>query len=171
MTNIWRILLILLVIGFAGMCAYFYPQLPATMASHFDGEGQPDNFSSKQGYFILMSTVAFFAAVVPYLVTALIGGLSLSWLNVPNKEYWMAAERRQQTLKMIQGRFEFFAVAQLALLAAINLLVIRANLEQAPLSGASLGIILAFVVFAILWSIGFYRMFQIPARPIGTNFE
>ena len=69
------------------------------------------------------------AALLGFGVPALIGVLPVSLVNVPNKEYWFAPERRESTLAYFRMSFAWFGCALLAFLIFVNELVFRANLE------------------------------------------
>jgi uncharacterized membrane protein len=82
----------------------YYPRLPAQVAQHFGAFGQPDAWGSKMQFLIMhVVTISFMAAMI------LGSGLGMtkipnSMINVPNKDYWLAPERREQTVAYIQSR-------------------------------------------------------------------
>lgn len=84
---------------------HYYPRLPAEVAHHFGVSGQPDAWGSKLHFLIIyLVTVAVMAA------TFLGFGLAMpkmpnARINLPNKDYWLAPERRQQTLDYMLPRF------------------------------------------------------------------
>ena len=47
-----KILLVILSVIFIGQLVYFYPQFPATIASHFNASGQANNWMSKSSFYI-----------------------------------------------------------------------------------------------------------------------
>ena len=59
----------------------------------------------------------------------MIGKMPERLINMPNKDYWFADERRAETMDIIQHFFEWFSAALLALFIGINQLVFRANLN------------------------------------------
>ena len=46
-----RLLLIALLGLIAAQCGFYGPQMPSTMASHFDGHGEPNGWSSRAAFF------------------------------------------------------------------------------------------------------------------------
>lgn len=89
---------VLIAIGVFCHFLWWYPRLPAEVPSHFDGNGNPDQTMKKNSYFLLMSLLQ---------ATFLIGFPILIWFskkipnslyNLPNKEYWLTPERRDETL-------------------------------------------------------------------------
>ncbi len=86
----------------------YYPGLPAQVAQHFGASGQPDVWGSKRQFLIMhLVTISFEAAII------LVCGLAMakipsSLISLPNKEYWLAPERRKQTLAYMQARLLWF---------------------------------------------------------------
>lgn len=156
-----KIIVFFLIAVFVSQSVYYYPNLPEKMASHFGASGRPDGWMSKQGYFAFMAfilaLIIFEFAVLPWLI----GKMPISLLNMPNKEYWFAEERRAETLNIIGRYFEWFSAALLTLFIGINQLVIRANLGGGSLSPQSWILLAAFFVFVIVWLVKFMRRFRV----------
>jgi hypothetical protein len=86
-------------------------------------------------------------------------------INLPNREYWLAPERRAETFAFMDRQLFWFGMATLALLGIIFQLVIQANLSPKPylpssLMVASLGI---YGAFTAVWLIRFLLRFRKPA--------
>ena len=75
-----------------------YPLLPARMASHFGPHGEVTNWQSKEQFFMTMVVVVGVSLVAGFVVPQLIGVLPANMVNLPHKEYWLAAERREETM-------------------------------------------------------------------------
>lgn len=154
------VLLILTVIFFVQI-GFYYPSLPETMATHFDAAGNPDGWLSKTNFvifeFFLMLIVVGQFALIPLLVEK----MPHSLVNIPNKNYWLAEERRAETFGFIRKYFEWFAVVLLLMFIAINQLVFQANIDQKNLSGNLAWLIVAaFLLFTVVWLIGLMRKFR-----------
>lgn len=156
-----RIVLYFLIGFFIAQTTWYYPNLPEKIASHFNAFGEPDGWMSKSNFLIFEAIVLLFIIAEFTLLPRLIEKSPNSMLNLPNKDYWLADERREQTFSVIRTYFEWFAVALFALFIGINQLVYRANLTSENLSSQSWLIIGAFLVFTILWMIKFVRQFKI----------
>jgi len=108
----------------------YYPQLPARLASHFDAGGQPNGWSSKFVYFAVQGLVVLLLALcfgaLPRWVERAPNGL----VNLPNKDYWLAPERRTTTLGQIASALTWFGCVALVLVIAITSLVIDFNLNR-----------------------------------------
>jgi len=142
---------------------YHLPLLPERMATHFGPTGRPDGWTDK-GTFI----VSGFALMA--LVTGLQAGIAVllarspnELINLPNKAFWLAPERRAQTIAILADQMLIFGVATNALLVAIFHQVFRANLMPNPQLGASTWITLAaYLVYTVVWGIGLTYRFRRP---------
>src|SRR5215471_9733898 len=81
---------------------YFYPQLPDTMSSHFDGSGRPNGWSSKPFFFGFYLMLVLFMFSISRAVPALIERKP-SITNIPNKDYWLSSERLDGTLEFLRN--------------------------------------------------------------------
>ena len=134
MMGIPRRILWLLVAAAALQIAWFYPQLPAKVASHFDGQGRPNGWMSKDGFFLLYGAMLALQLAVFGAGARLIRRLPDRWFNLPHRDYWLAPERRDQTLDYLEGWGLWFGCAVMAFLLGIFQLAIEANLKQSPLA-------------------------------------
>jgi hypothetical protein len=73
-----------------------------------------------------------------------------SLINLPNKEHWLAEERRGEAFSIIRNFFEWFSVGLLGLFMAVNEMVFRANLNRQNLSDLIWVVLIAFVLF-VAW--------------------
>ena len=146
---------------FVSQCVYYYPNLPEIIASHFDGAGKPNGWMSKQSFFLLEVVILGFIILEFTFLPWMIGKMPNRLINMPNKDYWFAAERRTETINIIQHFFEWFSAALLALFVSVNQLVFRANLTGENLSSCSWLILGTFLLFVIIWLIKFLRQFRI----------
>ena len=95
---------------------YYYPRLPDQVAHHFGASGRPDAFGSKMHFLILyIVTIAITAAMFLGFGLAL-PKIPNSLINLPNKDYWLAPERRRQTLDYILPQMLWFGSLTLMLL-------------------------------------------------------
>lgn len=156
-----RLTLYLLIGFFAAQTAWYYPNLPEKIATHFNAFGEADGWMLKQNFLILEAIVLLFILAEFTLLPLLIQKMPDSLINMPNKQFWLAQERRGETFAVIRTYFEWFSVALLTLFIGINQLIFRANLTRENLSPESWLMIGAFLIFVILWSIKFVRQFKI----------
>ncbi len=156
-----RTILYLLIGVFLAQIVYYYPNLPETVASHFNGLGEPDGWMSRQNCVIFEGVLLLIIIFEFTLLPLVIEKMPNSLLNLPNKNYWLSAERREATFGTIRNNFEWFSVALLSLFTAVNQLVFRANINRENLLSTEMWLIIgAFLAFTIIWLIKFIRRFR-----------
>jgi hypothetical protein len=136
--------------------------LPARVASHFGANGLANGFMARDVYLVF----AIGMVVVPPALVGLTVTLSLRYfpqfLNIPNRDYWLAPERRDDTATYLQGHSAWLA-ALLGLFAlGIHLLVVRAN-RSVPAqleNGPFLAMLLAFGIVMVAWIGALARRFR-----------
>jgi len=95
---------------------YYYPLLPDTVASHFNGAGQPDAWSSKATFVKIYLVATGLVAILFLAINFVMSKIPVSMINLPNKDYWLSEERRQDTFAFLSHYFLWFASATLLLL-------------------------------------------------------
>ena len=87
-----------------------------------------------------------------------------SMINLPNKDYWLAPERRQPTLDSLLSRFLWFGSITIVLLMDIAQQSFQVHLGHATRLNhvwLSLG---AYVAVSMAWCIAIYWKFRKTAR-------
>lgn len=110
------------------MMAYYYPQMPQRMASHFAADGRANGWQSRKAFFVLMLLVTSMSAVVGFLAPRQIAARSNARINLPHRDYWLAPERREETMRYISGTMAWFACGILFVLISGTFLALQANL-------------------------------------------
>jgi uncharacterized membrane protein len=143
-----------------------YPQLPARMASHFGANGVPNNWQSKEAFFFGMAGALSISFVVSFLLPRLINALPVNLINLPNKEYWLAAERREGTSRYMSAMMGWFGCALLFLLLFATSQAINANLPAVGrFDGQAMKMVLVgFLLFTGIWLILLMRHFYRPPQ-------
>ena len=138
-----------LVLFGAAQYAYYAPRLPEVLGSHFAGNGAVNAWQSKAAFFSTELAVVILAAMVGFGIPRIIGAMPVSLINLPNREFWLSPERREETLSYIRVWSAWFGCALLAFLLFAMELVFRANLHTPPQFdlGAFLPGLLAFAAF------------------------
>lgn len=138
-----------------------YPQLPDRMASHFSANGTPNGWQPKQAFFLVMPLVVVLCAVMSFLVPRVIALMPSDKINLPNKDYWLAPERRDETWRFFGAQMAWFGCALLFLLLSAASLAINANLPSiGQFDSQRMWYVLAgFVIFVVIWMIHFVRHF------------
>jgi uncharacterized membrane protein len=137
---------------------YFTPLLPDQVATHFDATGQPDDWSSKQMFMAGNLIFAGGMAAMFLGLTSLVKKLPDEWINMPNKDYWLAPERRDQTLASLQSQMEWLSAITVALLVGIAQITIDANLAGKPLNDGQFWILFGVYMLAVVvWLVRLLR--------------
>jgi serine/threonine-protein kinase len=153
-----------LVLAALALAIAYYPQLPDRMASHFDGAGQANGWSPKASFFGLEAFILVLMTACFAIMPALIEGLPPRLVNLPNKDYWLAPERRAATMASISSALTWFGCAVLAFLIAITWLVIRVNLglEAGLPSPPTWGLLAGIVACVVLLMLRFLYLGRRP---------
>ena len=124
------LLLLLLLAGF--QVWHYQPLLPERVASHFNAQGVADGFAPKAELAKVEMGVFAIMALVFLLLPKLTRLFPVSMINLPNKDYWFADERREETLNVLEDWTGWFGVLTMVLLLGIMQLALRANLSPKP---------------------------------------
>ncbi len=106
--------------------------LPPVVASHFAASGRPDGFMPRTAYLGLM---LFITVAVPLLLALGLSSVRFvppRYFSLPNREYWLAPERRDETFAFIHGHGMYLSALLTAFLCFVHWLVVRANQLQPP---------------------------------------
>ena len=142
---------------------YYYPILPEMLASHFGLRGKPDGWMSKDGFIVfevvLLLIIAFLKFGVPHLFKKIPAAL----VNIPNRHYWLAEERKQHTLEILHREMGWVFVGIVSLMIAVNHLIFQANLsDNKSLPNMFWLVFIGFLVFILIWFFRFKIIFKIP---------
>ncbi len=159
----------LLIIGSFLQMLYFWPLMPASMASHFDGMGQANGWAPRTGFFILYAGLIVLFLVIFRVLPGQFKKFPDGLINLPNKSFWLAPERRESTFGVIEKQMTFFGSATLILIILTMQLVFQANLTGSrSIPGAAMWILLAaYLFFSLLWWVNFIRKFRKPYEQTG----
>jgi hypothetical protein len=150
-----KLLFALLAIFAAIYFSSYYPQLPDNVASHFNGRGIPNGWQSKSVFFTFFVGAVALASLVAFGIPSIISKMPVDLINLPYKEYWLAAERKAATLDFLDRSFAWFGCAVLFVVtAAVNYAIQRNLHPEAQLDPPAFVYVLGgFFIFTILWSI------------------
>ena len=140
---------------------YYYPQMPEVVASHFDGRGAPNGWSSRNVFFaIYLSMIALLVGIFIFVPRWSERRIGFS-LKIPNRDYWLAPERLEQTRAFFQRQMIVMGVVHLLLAIFTVQLAIMANLGQEARLHSSIGWALGlYFLFIIAWLVHFWRHFS-----------
>ena len=143
--------------------AYYWPQLPSPMASHFGPSGKADGWMDKQSfaifYVVLVSVISLTWSSFGWLLKKTPNDM----INLPNKEYWLAPERREQSLARMSRQLSVFGIATLAFLMAVMQTVFLSNLRGSDQLGSLFFVYFAgFMLYTGIWTVQMLRDWKVP---------
>jgi Protein of unknown function (DUF1648) len=155
------LVLILLSALLVGETAYYLPLLPERLATHFDISGRANGWS-RQSTFTRMLAVQLAVFWILFIGAGLIGRIPDRWINLPNKAYWLAPERREASLAFLRDWTRWFLAATLAFLTFVEGLALRANFRAPPeFPGRPfLLFLLAFAITFVAMMVMLFRRFR-----------
>lgn len=135
--------------------------LPERMASHFVASGAADGFMPRGSY---LATMLVAAVLLPATLGELIGALAHlgGGARIPNRDYWLAPERREGSLAYVQSHARWFGCLLSAFICYVHWLVIEANRAQPPmlLPHRILPAVGVFVACAVAWGLTLQLRFR-----------
>jgi len=139
--------------------------LPERVAIHFDLGGLPDSWASDLNSTLLMLTVQALVFVSLYFSPKLLTMQPSRWISLPNRNYWLAPERRSEAVAKFNQLMWQFGTAVYFFLLLAGALAMRANMtEPARLEQGVLLIGFAiFLAYTAYWTIALLRAFRIPS--------
>lgn len=144
-------------------CVHDFPLLPERVASHFGPSGMPNGWMTKSQFLTIYAVMILPALAVEFWVARRIAKTPGARINLPNKEYWMAPERRASTVAYFESFFAWYGCAFLLLLVFVMGLALRANLAPSPQlpTGPTVVALGAFVLFNIAAIVAMYHRFSV----------
>ncbi len=142
---------------------YYYPQMPKVVASHFDGLGAPNDWANKQGFFGLYLAIILMLVAVFEWVPRWSENRGRSGMKIPNRDYWLAPERVEQTKAFFRRQMFIMGIVHLLLAMYAIQLALLANLDQQPMLHPSIGwALVLYFIFLGVWLIHFHLHFRKP---------
>jgi serine/threonine-protein kinase len=138
------------------------------MATHFGMNGQPNGWMSRSVATLFQCVLQ---AVMPFVFIGIAWTLPRfpnSMINLPNKEYWLAPERRAATLGHMTNMLMGISLAVSIFIAVIAHLVFDANRRNEPLPTTPF-VVLLILFLATVFSITGYSIWtlRLPRRASG----
>jgi len=123
------------------------------VGSHFDASGAADGFMPRRLYVGFMFVVVVVLPLLLVIVQSFVLGSPGARINLPNREYWLAPERRTETINFLRQHLAQFGSMLVVFLCYAHWLVVRANAVTPPQLAAFwfVGGICVFLAAALLW--------------------
>jgi len=172
--NVRRVLVIVvavLAVAALAQAAWWWPQLPERVASHFDMADRVNGWMSRTGFLAVTVVLQVLIAGLFLGLPLLIERLPDALINVPHKDYWLAPERRRSTLAHMSAGLMAVGCATLLLLLVIfqGIFALNASLARGGAGDgtpvlelpvpflALMGLYLAAVAGCLVWMLGRFR--------------
>jgi uncharacterized membrane protein len=104
--------------------------LPPLVASHFGTSGTANRFMPRTFYVRFMLAIVLGLPTILTLVTWRTLVSPKARINIPNRDYWLAPERRAETIAFLRAGLLWFGVLLVAFLCFAHWLVVLANRMQ-----------------------------------------
>jgi len=157
---------IAIVLLHAAQSTYYYPRLPALVAQHFDAAGRANGWASRDFFFVFSWVMLLGVSAIFMLTPRMLRKLPPPMINLPNRDYWLAPERRDESMRFLEREMQWMGVLTVAFLLLVPHLAIRANLDPAHRfeSRPFLILLVAFLVATSWWITRLYRRFPDPTK-------
>lgn len=153
--------LIFLVVFAAAFIVYTTRYLPDPVAVHFGTGNQADGWMSRNGYLIFMlSFMIGMTAFITFVVGTLLAKFP-QWTNVPNRDYWLAPKRRDESLRYLSAHGKRLGYLIVMMMLGMHYTILLAN-HTRPASlpvPVFTSILIGFAVALIWWIVRLYRRF------------
>jgi len=138
--------------------------LPAQVASHFGRTDQPNAWTARDIYVAIMVGAA---TLLPLFLIVLIAWLPRVFpraVNLPNRDYWLAPERRARSLAALADFGWAFGCLLTLFIVGVHGVIVAANtsmpaqLPERPFQG----LIAAFIAAMCVWTVALCLRFRRP---------
>jgi uncharacterized membrane protein len=159
-----KLLFVLLALYAAVHFSYYYPQLPGIIASHFDARGVANGWQTKPAFFGVFVAMSALSVMIGFGLAAIIGAVPMQLINLPNKQYWLAPERRTETLEYLKAYFGWFSCSLYVVMIVAFDYAVQSNLHRDSPPGVSRlwFTLTGFMGFMIVWLIRLFARFGRP---------
>lgn len=136
--------------------------LPPKVATHFNFEGKPDGFMALRSYqlFITLFTLGF--PLFMLFMTGVLPGLFPGATNIPNRGYWMASERKQETMDYLFMMACRMSCLMIFFCVGLNVVTVMAN-KSTPVQMPHIPFFVMLGIFLsglLIWVIALTRKFK-----------
>ena len=150
------------VIGSITGIALTVDRLPERVASHFAADGMATSYMTRQAYLLFTIGLVVLLPAFVGIVIVVAARHFPRFVNLPNRDYWLAPERREATISFLTAHSAWLAALFATFAFAIHLLLIRANRAVPPRleSGPFLALMLVFSIVVVIWISALARRFR-----------
>jgi hypothetical protein len=138
----------------AASLAWAAQELPAKVASHFNAQGLPDGWMSRSQNLSVMGAIGLILPLFILGTGLLTAAIPSGSINLPNRDYWLGPEHRDETVGYIARHMVWLACLAAGLMIALNYAIVEANRANPPhLSNAVWVLLGVFLIGVTIWSV------------------
>jgi uncharacterized membrane protein len=136
--------------------------LPAVVATHFDLAGHVNGTMSRPGYLLFISLMQFGLPLLVIALNVVLPRFVPRLARIPARDYWLAPERREETLASIASFGGLLACLIAAFLIALHLLLVEANAQTPPrIDNELLWLLIGVMIVAtLIWQLLRWQRFR-----------
>ncbi len=124
----------------------YYPKLPQTIASHYGLNGKADGWMSKEWFVVFQISLSLFFFALFTLISYFIPRFNNSLINLPNKDYWLTGNRREESLSKISTLLYLIGSSVNIFFVLIFMEVYSANMDKTYKIGSAVWFYLVFFI-------------------------
>jgi uncharacterized membrane protein len=157
---VFYLFIVLALISF-GQIIYFYNILPASIASRFNRDGMPTLWFAKKVFILIHAGLVLLTSGFFLFVGLFLERIPAKFLNIPNKDHWMAPDRKQQTFNDFLKFLYLYANMTLVFFFMTFQHIYKVNLNgfKDP-EGDTFYLTLLFVSASGILAVAFFRRFM-----------
>ena len=103
-----------------------FSHLPERVATHFDFSGQPNGWMNRHSLLLVSIGFGFCFPLLPVALCWLVRFVP-NGINIPNRDYWLAAQRRRETFDYFVRHAWWFACLAICFVIGLNASLVDAN--------------------------------------------
>jgi hypothetical protein len=163
--------LICLMVFSAAFIIYTTRYLPDIVGTHFGSDHRADGWLSRNGYLAFMLS---FLVGVPCVVSLVVAGLPRKypqWINVPHRDYWLSAARRDESIMFLSAHGLRLGCLLVMLMLGMHYIILLANSLDPPVLPFRnfSAIVIGLGLGLLWWIVRLYRRFAKPPQPSVTH--
>lgn len=141
----------------------WFPHLPDRVPSRFGAGGEILQTMTRENYVMLMGGIILGVLILfSWIIPLLINVLPTSLINMPNREYWLSAERRGESIKRVADHLRWIAIATALLFLALTQLTFEVTVgirdSISPLFGIAMAVYSIAITILVCWLLFCFRM-------------
>ncbi len=134
---------------------YYFDLLPEKTAIHFGPSGRPDGWASPETAVSINLLITVIIAALFLGINWIVPRVPYDLINIPNRDYWLAPERRQKTLNDVLRYLLWFAD-----LTLLFMLVVYQGVIEFNLSGRYVSIWWPLGIYLFLTGVWIWHMYR-----------